>query len=90
VKALGENKESKRHLERNLKLIKERESLIPALPQPVVQECLNAAEGDYGQAVESAHGRYAKQPNTLFRVLLHQAHVKLHSAQIKCLKHAAK
>lgn len=34
----------------------------------------------------SSYARYAKKPNTLFRVFLHQAYTKLHSAQVKCMR----
>ena len=90
VSSVGENRESKRHLERNLKLIKEREELVQRLPADRAQECLTAAETDYGKGVSKAYGRYAKKSNTLYRILLHQAYVKLHTAEVKCLKHQAK
>jgi len=83
---MGENGESKQHLTRNLSLLKERETLRAHVPEGVVDECLNAANADFGKKVESSYARYAKKPNTLFRVFLHQAYVKLHSAQVKCLK----
>jgi len=82
----GENGESKQHLNRNLSLIKERQALVVNVPEAVAQECLDAANADFGKKVESSYARYAKKPNTLFRVFLHQAYVKLHSAQVKCLK----
>ncbi|HEY6728906.1 MAG TPA: hypothetical protein VI197_33075 [Polyangiaceae bacterium] len=82
----GENGESKQHLNRNLSLLKERETLRASMQEAVVDECLNAANADFGKKVESSYARYAKKPNTLFRVFLHQAYVKLHSAQVKCLK----
>lgn len=82
----GENGESKQHLNRNLNLLKEREALRVNVPEAVVDECLHAASADFGKKVESSYARYAKKPNTLFRVFLHQAYVKLHSAQVKCLK----
>jgi len=82
----GENGESKQHLSRNLSLIKERQALVANVPEGVAQECMDAATADFGKKVESSYARYAKKPNTLFRVFLHQAYVKLHSAQVKCLK----
>lgn len=82
----GANRESKLHLQRNLKLLKQRQELVAKLPQPVTQECLATADADYGPRIEKSYQRYVKQPNTLFRVFLHQSYVKLHSAQLKCLK----
>lgn len=82
----GENGESKQHLKRNLSLLKERETLRMSVPEAAVTECLEAANSDFGKKVESSYARYAKKPNTLFRVFLHQAYVKLHAAQVKCLK----
>ena len=82
----GENGESKQHLNKNLSLIKERQALALNVPDAVAQECLDAANADFGKKVEGSYARYAKKPNTLFRVFLHQAYVKLHSAQVKCLK----
>lgn len=86
LKGAGENKESKRHLTRNLKLIEERETLAAGLPPNVVQECTAAAQADYGDKIAKSYERYSKKPNTLFRVFLHQAYVKLHGAEVKCLK----
>ena len=83
---LGENGESKQHLNRNLSLLKERQTLALSVPEAALQECLDSANADFGKKVESSYARYAKKPNTLFRVFLHQAYVKLHSAQVKCLK----
>lgn len=82
----GENGESKQHLNRNLSLLKERETLRGSVPAAAQAECLDAANADFGKKVESSYARYAKKPNTLFRVFLHQAYTKLHSAQVKCLK----
>ncbi|HEU5075045.1 MAG TPA: hypothetical protein VFU02_12735, partial [Polyangiaceae bacterium] len=82
----GENGESKQHLKRNLSLLKERETLRMNVPEGVASECADAANADFGKKVESSYARYAKKPNTLFRVFLHQAYAKLHSAQVKCMR----
>ena len=82
----GANRESRRHLRRNLDLIKQMQPLVASLPEPASEECLAAGEAEYGGKVEKTYANYAKKPNTLFRVFLHQAFVKLHSAQLKCLK----
>jgi len=82
----GENAETKKHLKRSLALLKERQALLAHVPEATARECLDAANADYGKKVESSYARYSKKPNSLFRVFLHQSYVKLHSAQVKCLK----
>ena len=82
----GANRESQRHLKKNLDLIKEMQPLMVSLPQPTSEECLAAGEAEYGNKVEKTYANYTKKRSTLFRVFLHQAFAKLHRAQLKCLK----
>lgn len=86
LEGAGENAESKKHLKRSLGLLKERQSLMAHVPEAAARECLDAANADFGKKVESSYARYAKKPSTLLRVFLHQSYVKLHTAQVKCLK----
>jgi hypothetical protein len=86
LEGAGENAETKKHLNRSLSLLKERQGLLAHVPETAARECLDAANADYGKKVESSYARYSKKPNSLFRVFLHQSYVKLHTAQVKCLK----
>lgn len=86
VAKYGANRESRRHLKKNLDLIKKMQPLVASLPQPASEECLAAGETEYGGKVEKTYANYSKKPITLFRVFLHQAFAKLHRAQLECLK----
>ena len=81
----GATNKTRRSLDQNLQILKERQALINLMGQDEAKSCLDAGVSKYQAQIIQGYKQYAREPVMFFRWKLHETFFKLHKTQVKCL-----
>lgn len=79
--------ETRKWLQKNLKVLERRQELLARLSPEVRVECLGDIATRHQRKIDDAYAIYVKQSVMFFRNKLERAYLAMHEAQVDCLDH---
>jgi hypothetical protein len=89
VNKYGETTETRRWLEKNLVILKQRQELLEKIGSAIATPCIDQGIAKHQTQIVQSYVAFVREPVLFFRMQLHRTIFAMHQTQIACIKDLA-